>query len=203
MKRYHHFLLEQNFFPEGLPPEFPASYPARNMDFLSPSMIIRQMLSMSPVPRLPQRAYTQILLQHPPWKNSFLLASRESALPFADCAPIPFSGHTLHRGGAISHTPGEYMFLLKEPGIYKIFYSVSVSNADGSFQKQQEPCNRSGKPIPETFCEQTFVATEQTLCISTVTAVSITDPPVPVWCIMNLPTFPITQCTLLLHKVCN
>ena len=205
MKRYHHFFWNKTF-PEGLHPEFlhPSLIPPGAYGFPVPFYSNPSDAFHFPGPAASPTGIYPDFTPTSPMENSFLLASRESALSFADCSPIPFSGHILHRGGAISHTPGEYMFLLKEPGIYKIFYSVSVSNADGSFPKTARAglC-RSGKPIPGTFCEQTFVAAEQTLCISTVTAVSITDTPVPVWLHNESPNVSYNQCTLLLHKVCN
>lgn len=148
MKRYHHFFWNKTF-PEGLPPEFlhPSLIPPGAYGFPVPFYSNPSDAFHFPGPAASPTGIYPDFTPTSPMENSFLLASRESALSFADCSPIPFSGHILHRGGAISHTPGEYMFLLKEPGIYKIFYSVSVSNADGSFQKQQEPaCVVPGNP---------------------------------------------------------
>lgn len=205
MKRYHHFFWNKTF-PEGLPPEFlhPSLIPPKAYGFPVPCHGNPSTASLLPGSTTSKMGLYPAFIPTSPMENCFLLASRESALYFTDFSPIPFSGHILHRGGAISHTPGEYMFLLKEPGIYEIFYSVNVSNADGNFPKTARVgLYLSGKPIPGTFWEQTFVTAEQTLCISAVTAVSVTDAPAPLWLHNESSSVSYNQCTLLLHKICN
>lgn len=199
--RHYHFFWNQTF-PEGLPPEFLYSPFPFSKEYGFPVPIYGNPPPSRPI--IPQTVSCPAPLPVLSGESCLLLALQEGEPHPADLSPIPFSVHMIQRGDAILHTPGESLFLLKEPGVYEIFYSVNVSNADGKLPKMASVgLYLAGKPIPGSFWEETIVVPDQTLCISAATAVSATDFPVPLRLRNESSGVSYRQCTLLVHKIGN
>jgi len=110
----------------------------------------------------------------PPLCSMVFAINPTTQTPAAAGDPLVFSSNPVMRGTAISHTEGNSVFSINEPGVYSIAYSVVATDPAGTATISVQLEN-NGVVIPGSLTSGTITAANDSVNLANTILLNVTD----------------------------